>query len=443
MEFHKTQAEVASDNHDYRVVNCGRQWGKTTLAVYEMIACAYAKRGREIAYFATTYDQARNIAWKMLKEASKSAWSRPPNESRLELFIRTIDNGESRITLRGFENIETTRGQQFDLLVIDEVAQMKNWDYAWQAILEPTLAFRKGKALFISTPTGYNHFKTMFDLGQDPLNTAYKSWRFKSEDNPFLPKERIERARIQNSPDFFAQEYEADFTRATGLALKMWAREFNLINPFEIPNTWDRGRGFDYGSNDPTASVRIAIDKEDNWFVERCYKEREQTIRDHANAILAQDYEMGFIPIYGDPTGNQWEREFNQYNLNIKPANKTIGQGARGWVEYCIEVINQRLKPQAGHTVTLPAGNRIENAPKLFVLNTPENMQLVKEIEHLMWKTNADGSTMPVLDEALDPDGHSDLVASLRYFAVSYTRPKNIDYSGDVGGVLPYIEGVG
>jgi len=79
-----------------------------------MIAFAYSGNGKEIAYFATTYDQARNIAWRILKDASRPAWSRNPNESRLELFIKTKDRGESRITLRGFENVETARGQQFD-----------------------------------------------------------------------------------------------------------------------------------------------------------------------------------------------------------------------------------------------------------------------------------------------------------------------------------------
>ena len=427
MQFHPTQAIVASDTHDYRVVNCGRQWGKTTLAVYEMIACAYAKGGREVAYFATTYDQARNIAWRILKDASRAAWSKEPNESRLELFIKSIDGGESRIALRGFENVETARGQQFDFLVIDEVAQMRNWDYAWQAILEPTLAFRKGKALFISTPVGFNHFKTMYDLGQ-PDNDVWKSWRFKSEDNPFLHKDRIERARLQNTPDYFAQEYEADFTKATGLAFKMWNREVNLIDTFDVPNEWQRGRGFDYGSNDPTASVRIAIDNEDNWFIERCYKDKQRTINDHAQAVLAQDYGLSFIPIYGDPSGDQWEKEFEQLNVHIQPANKEIGQGARGWVEYGIEKLNERLKPIPGHKVTLPNGTVIDNAPKMFVLNTPENMMLVSEMEHLMWRQTADGTTIPVLDEALDPNGHSDLCAALRYFAVSYQKQFDSEY---------------
>ena len=164
MILHPTQKIVAKDNHDFRIVCCGRQWGKTTLSMLEVVACAYAKKDREITYFATTFEQARNIAWNMLKEFTKTIWAKLPNESRLELHIKTQDKGISRITLRGFENIETARGQQFDLLIIDEVAYLRNWDYAWQAILEPTLAFRKGKALFISTPYGENHFKKLFEL---------------------------------------------------------------------------------------------------------------------------------------------------------------------------------------------------------------------------------------------------------------------------------------
>ncbi len=429
MELHPTQKTVAQDNHDYRVVVCGRQWGKTTLAVLEMIACAYSRNGREIAYFATTFDQARNIAWAMLKNASRNAWTRLPNESRLELYLKTQDKGESRITLRGFENVETARGQQFDFLVIDELAQMRNWDYAWQSILEPTLAFRKGKALFISTPLGYNHFHRLYEEGQKE-NDYYKSWKFKSEENPFLSKERIEQARRTSTEDYFAQEYLADFTKATGIALKQWNHGINLILPFNVPSEWQRGRGFDYGSAHPTASARVAIDNDDNWFVERCYNAKQSTIKDHAEAIKSQDYGFGFIPAYGDPSGAQWFTEFGQYDLRIEPANKEVGQNARGWVEHCIEKLNERLKSRPGHVVILSDGRTINNAPSLFVLDTPENEPLVKQIENLKWQTSKTiDEVLPILDESDDPTGgHYDLVAALRYFAVSYQK---IDDSWD------------
>lgn len=425
MQLHQTQKIVALDNHDYRVVCCGRQWGKTTLAILEMVACAYAKKDREVAYFATTFDQARNIAWTMLKDFARSAFAKQPNESRLELYIKTQDGGESRIALRGFENVETARGQQFDLLVIDEVAQMRNWDYAWQAILEPTLAFRRGKALFISTPYGKNHFYELYEKGQVD-NEYYKSWRFKSEENPFLPKETVEKARKESSEDFFAQEYLADFRKFTGLAHKDWNRDIHLIKPFDVPKEWQRGRGFDYGMAHYTASPKIAIDTDDNWFLERSYLDNLRSIEQHAEAIKSQDYDNGFVMAWGDPSGKQWFLEFDQKGLHIQPANKEIGQNAKGWVEYGVAKINERLKPVMGHVVRLPDGRVIENAPRFFVLDIPENSKFVKQIENLKWRETSFGEVLPVLDESNDPTGgHFDLMSALRYFAVSYkTMPE-------------------
>jgi len=197
-----------------------------------MIACAYAKSGKIIAYFATTYDQARNIAWNMLREAAAPIIIKT-NEQRLEVTVRTQDGGESFISLRGFENIETARGQQFDFLVIDELSYMRNWDYSWQSILEPTLAFRKGKALFISTPSGFNHFYALWELGQQ-TNPHHKSWHFTSYENPYLPKERIEKAKQTSTEDYFAQEYLADFRKYTGLVYKEFQREIHVIEPLQL-----------------------------------------------------------------------------------------------------------------------------------------------------------------------------------------------------------------
>lgn len=416
-----------------------------------MVACAYAKSGRRIAYFATTYDQARSIAWTQLKDSTRAVWAKPPNESRLELFIKTQDGGTSELVLRGFENVETVRGQQFDFLVVDEVAQLKNWNYAWEAILEPTLAFRKGKALFISTPYGYNHFFRLWELGQQP-NTEWKSWRFTSYDNPFLGNERIEKAKRNATEDYFAQEYLADFRKFTGLVYKDFQRETHVIEPFDPPASWTVFRGIDFGSTNPTACVWIAVDGDDNWYIVAEHYATGQTIDYHAGVINANRLSGRVSTTFGDPSGAQWISEFAQRGIYITPANKEVGQAFATWVTFGIDKIAQKLKP-------VPGRPRLQNAPAirhdtgeasasvhdqrgapgLYVFNTCTNT--IREFETYRWKeksvTQAQDLNQPdVVEKAND---HA--LDALRYFAVSYTKqgplqlPKPYEPSDPIIGI--------
>jgi hypothetical protein len=420
MVLHQTQKLVATDNHDYRVVDCGRQWGKTTLAVMEMVACAYAKNGREVAYFATTFDQARNIAWEMLKKQARSAFSRSPNESRL--FIKTQDGGESRITLRGFENVETARGQQFDLLVIDEVAFMRNWEYAWGQILEPTLAFRQGKALFISTPMGYNHFKKMYDEGLSP-NSKWKSWRFTSYDNPYLSKEWIDDKKKERTPEAFATEYLADFKQFYGLVYKEFSRETNVIEPFDIPDSWSRYRAMDFGSTNPTACLWIATDGDDNWFIYQEHYETGQTIEYHAGIINSKSMGYSIVATYGDPSGAQFITEFAQRGIYITPATKETSTAFNTWVRYKIEKVAEKLKSIPGHTLSQRLeGNTSGNngSPALYVFSNCTNT--IREFETYRWKEKSVTQAQDLNEPDVPEKANDHAMDALSYFACSYKK---------------------
>ena len=412
------QLKVANDPHRFRVICSGRRSGKSVLARLTLLKWALTNVG---TYYlvSPTYRQAKEIHWREFRKEVPRLWVVKSNETELSIQLK---NG-SILELKGAENPDALRGVKLRGLVIDEIASIRNWDWLWQEVLRPTLTDYEAPAIFISTPKGYNHFYDLFQQGQRN-DVHYKSWRFTSYDNPYIPKQEIDNAKAELTEDTFAQEYLADFRKFTGLAITQFQREIHLIEPFEVPSEWSRGRGFDYGSKDPTASLRVAIDNEDNWFIERAYKQRSSTIQEHATTILAQDYNLGFIPIYGDPSGDQWEKEFAQYNLHIQSATKETGQNAQGYVAFTIEAINERLKPIPGHTIKLPNGREIVNAPRLFFFNTPEVLMAVKEIELLKWKETAQGQTLPILDEYVDPDGHCDLMACLRYFAVSYSKPQ-------------------
>jgi len=419
-KLNKWQYEVYKDDHRFRIICAGRRSGKSVLSRIITLDWALKSIG---SYWIVSpnYKQSKMIHWKELQREIPQDWIAKKNEVELSISLK---NG-SIIELKGAENPDALRGVKLRGLIIDEIASIRNWDWLWNEVLRATLTDYEAPVLFISTPKGYNHFHELYQLGRD--SETYKSWRFTSYDNPYIPKGEIDNAKKELTEDTFAQEYLADFRKFTGLAHKGWERSIHLIPSFEVPKEWNRGRGFDYGSAHYTASIRVA-DKDDTWFIEKSYLDNRRNTQQHAEAIKAEDYGLGTVLAWGDPTGAQWFLDFANYNLHIQKANKEVGQGFRGWVEYCVEKVNERLKPVPGHTVYLPNENKIENAPRLLVLDTAENQNFVKQIENLKWRETVTGEVVPVLDETGDPTGgHFDLMSALRYFAVSYKKYTTIN----------------
>lgn len=431
------QLGVAKDPTRFRIVCAGRRAGKSVLS--RLIVLKWALKEQGLYWIVSpTYRQGKQNHWRELKKEIPRQWIAKINEVELSIILT---NG-SIIELKGAENPDALRGVKLRGLVIDEIASIRNWDWLWSEVLRPTLTDYEAPAMFISTPKGYNHFFALYEEGQKKSGN-YRSWRFTSYENPYIPKDEIDSAKEELTEDTFAQEYMADFRKFTGLAHKPWDREIHLIKPFEVPREWKVGRGFDYGSAHFTASPRIRIDNDDNWFIDLCYMDRQRDIKGHAEAILAEDYGLGTVLSFGDPTGLQWFKEFKQYNLHISKANREVGQGFRGWIEYCVEKVNERLKPRPGHTIYLPKDRKIEHAPSLLVFDNKENQDFVKQIENLKWRETATGDILPVLDESGDPTGgHFDLMAALRYFAVSYKGHRRTRTPSEVGGVKPYYEGL-
>src|SRR3990172_11036786 len=94
-----SQSIIATDRHRFRVVCSGRRFGKTTLAVLEMVAKALYGDNRQVCYIAPTYQQARDIAWQELKKLAQPAINKI-NESRLEITLNTTKGGTSTIRLQ-------------------------------------------------------------------------------------------------------------------------------------------------------------------------------------------------------------------------------------------------------------------------------------------------------------------------------------------------------
>lgn len=201
------QQEVYNDPSRFKVVAAGRRTGKTQLAAWMLIIEALKATKGRVFYIAPTQQQARDVIWNTLMELGKDVIA-SAHINNLEI---KLVNGIT-ISLKGGDRPETMRGVSLNFVVIDEYADVK--PDVWELILRPALSDLKGRALFIGTPMGRNHFYELHrDAGMGVLED-YAAFHFTSYDNPFLDNSEIDAAKKTMSSFAFRQEYEASFEAA-------------------------------------------------------------------------------------------------------------------------------------------------------------------------------------------------------------------------------------
>lgn len=201
--LHPGQVEIHKSPARFKVVCCGRRWGKTRMGTREAAYVALAHTGNRVQWIAPDFQRAGE-GFELLWQISQ----RIPGAGRIK-SERRINIGQGMVEVRSADDPDQLRGAGLDLAILDEAAYMP--EQAWH-VLRPALSDRKGKAIFISTPNGKNWFWRLFNRGLDPLNTDWRSWQKPTSDNPFIDPEEIEQARRDSPPLVFAQEYLAEFT---------------------------------------------------------------------------------------------------------------------------------------------------------------------------------------------------------------------------------------
>lgn len=214
--LHPRQAEIARDPSRYKVLVCGRRWGKTRLGAY--LALRAGTRGKRVFWVAPTYAQS-SIAWRLVRPMAVQVPGAYARE--VDRFIALPGGGE--VWFKSSDQRDNLRGEGIDFLVMDE-ADFQPVE-VWEQVLRPALADRKGSAFFVSTPNVENGwFHALFKRGarREP---GWRSWSFPSESNPFLDPAEIAAARAQ-LPDIIARrEFGAEFVSAGGARVQAaWLR---------------------------------------------------------------------------------------------------------------------------------------------------------------------------------------------------------------------------
>ena len=307
--LHKKQGIVFRSTSRFRVVAAGRRFGKTVMACVILFVNAIQNKDGIYWLVAPTYGQAKELAWNiLLKMIPDELLSKKPNESDLKF---TFKNG-AEIHLKGADNPDTLVGRGLRGLVIDEVARIRNHQRVWEEILRPALTDYEGFCIFISTPQGKNYFWELFLKGQRKED-GFESWKFKTEDNPFIPRSEIKAAQATTNERYFRQEYEASFEDFTGLIWPEFDQKLHVIEPFEIPPWYEVIGIIDPALTGITGSLRIAIDDAGTLFVTNEFYEENKRVSEVSSVIKKWNPSQWFV----DPAAshNTYIREGNLYSF--------------------------------------------------------------------------------------------------------------------------------
>jgi len=412
------QWTVFSCDRRFRVLVAGRRFGKTYLALVELIQAA-SVRGHLVWYVGPTYKQAKRIAWEALKQMTRSYWAAKPNETDLRIELKW----GGTICVKGAENYDSLRGDGLDFVVLDEFASMN--PEAWTEVLRPALADREGGALFIGTPRGHNHFFDLYEKVQDLAD--WGGFQFTTEQGGNVTRKELESATHEMDERTYLQEFQARFVnRGVSSAYYAFEREHD-VRPLrydpKVPLFW----ALDFNVT-PLCSVigqmshgvihildeLILLDSNTpatcEEFLERT---REWASAPELPALPADAGEQAselfdqlerqlhprplIVYIYGDATGNQLRTSASRTDWQI--VTNFFGR-------YTDRYHTGSRVPSANP----PVKDRVNCVNAMFrnfagerrLLIDPCCKHLIRDLEQVCWKVDAHGNASAELDKA-DP----------------------------------------
>ena len=389
------QAEVSRCKARFRVLVAGRRFGKTYLALAEMFKLAQDPN-RLIWYVGPTEGQSKRIAWDRLKDLTRDFWAKRPNESELRIELTT---GSTLVVSGGFKP-DSLRGQGLDFLVLDEFASQR--PEAWSEVFRPALADRKGRALFIGTPKGRNHFYDLVEFAKtDP---DWQVFQFSTLDGGIVDQDELSSAARQLDPESYRQEFEAEFTSVTrNRAYHTFDPKVNVrpcpLDP-NLPLVWS----IDFNVN-PMCMLLMQRNEDVVEVID------EVVIRPDAHTVLAcEEFHKRVtalyqhmpgarrpitIEIYGDASGNQrrtsgsdtdWTiiRQFFSKWRGVYTPNQRL-RSSNPAVRDRLNCVNARLRNQLGEA-------------RLFI--DPRCHELIRDLDNVAWAVDATGAPTSELNKS-------------------------------------------
>lgn len=219
--LHAGQQEIFDSEAKRKIIVCGRRWGKTILAC--VLAVYYMLRGKRVLYAAPTTDQTDAFWIGTGKGDGVKAYLYPLlklgliKKNETKRFLWCTWPGGGSIRAKTAFNADTLRGDNADLLILDEFGIMKS--DAWTKVGAPMLLDNGGDAIFIFTPNRMNHAHQLYVKAKQKEadgNGRWAAWNAPSHDNPHLDEEALAEITQDMTDDEYKQEILAMFLENAG-----------------------------------------------------------------------------------------------------------------------------------------------------------------------------------------------------------------------------------
>lgn len=283
----------------FRIAIAGRQSGKSHWLRTELIAGAVAKPRQLVEYFAPTLDMARDLMWEPLKASLHGGYILKINESRLQITLRN----NSIMRLRSADVPDRAKGVGRHLVGIDEFVQMDK--SIWFEAIRPSLSATGGRAIFTSTPKGYNWGYDLWLKAQQPDFTQWDTFGITSLEAGLISPEDIAEARATLDPRTFRQEYEASFETLAGRVYDRYSRaaypEGNLDVSVEDDPSLPLLVGMDFNVNPMSAT--LGVRRGDEYHVFQSLELPTSNTDEMAQHLRAYAGDQRPIHVCPDPSG--------------------------------------------------------------------------------------------------------------------------------------------
>ena len=224
--LHKGQATIVAHPARFKVVNCGRRWGKSEMLL--SIAENAAARGLYVGYFVPQYKLLAEFYERIIESLAPIK----ERSSKMEGVYRTTTGG--RIDFWSLENEQAGRSRKYHYALLDEVSFAKNntMTSIWERAIKPTLLDYSGKCIAVSTPNGIDEENWFYKINHEK-RFQFTRFHAPTHTNPYLPQDELDKLERDNHPLVFKQEYLAEFVDWSSSAF--FSLDSLLVNNQPVP----------------------------------------------------------------------------------------------------------------------------------------------------------------------------------------------------------------